>query len=201
MSVPFKRASIPIVCVVLVLMSLLFSACSSAAQGTIAPTLPAPTLSAPTVSASSTPDWFRIPMTDVTTGKTFTINDFAGKVILLETMAEWCPNCRAQENEVLHARQQLGNPSDLVSISLDVDFHEDAPSLQAYAKQYSYDWHFAIAPLEVMRALGNLYSAEYLNPPLAPMLIIDRQGKVYGLPYGIKSAESLKNTIAPYLAQ
>ena len=50
-----------------------------------------------------------------------------------------------------------------------------------------------------MRALGNLYSAEYLNPPISPMLLIDRQGKVYGLPYGMKSAEALQTTIAPYL--
>jgi hypothetical protein len=24
---------------------------------------------------------------------TFIMNDFAGKVVLLETMAMWCPNC------------------------------------------------------------------------------------------------------------
>ena len=51
------------------------------------------------------------------------------------------------------------------------------------------------------RALGNLYSAEYLNPPLEPMLIIDRHGDVYGLPYGFKSAEALSNTLEQYLRQ
>ncbi len=56
-----------------------------------------------------------------------------------------------------------------------------------------------MAPLEVTQALGNLYSAEYLNPPLEPMLIIDRQGNVYGLPYGFKSANALANTLAQYL--
>ena len=39
-----------------------------------------------------------------------------------------------------------------------------------------------------------------MNPPLAPMLFIDRQGGVHSLPYGLKKAESLQNTLAPYLA-
>ncbi len=93
----------------------------------------------------------------------------------------------------------LGRPDDLVAISLDVDMKEDSASLKKYVDYFGFDWRFAVAPLEVARALGNLYSAEYLNPPLEPMLIIDRSGNVYGLPYGFKSANALKNTLAPYL--
>jgi thiol-disulfide isomerase/thioredoxin len=186
-------------CLVL-LTALLFSACNSSAP--LVPTV-APTQTA-AASASFTPlppDWFGLKMTDVQTGQSFTVNDFAGKVVLIETMAEWCPNCRVQENEVKKLHALVGNTLDLVSISLDTDLHEDAPSLRAYAKSFGYDWHFCIASLEVMRALGNLYSAEYLNPPLAPMLVIDRKGKAYGLPYGYKSAAALQSTIEPYLAQ
>ena len=129
------------------------------------------------------------------------MDDFAGKVVLIETMAEWCPTCRHQEDQVKKLHALIGNSSDLVSISLDVDSNEDAASLRKYADAFGYDWHFAIAPLEVQRALGNLYSAQYLNPPVAPMLLIDREGKQYGLPYGVKSAEALQKTIAQYLAQ
>ena len=146
------------------------------------------------------PDWFRVEMTDVRTGQPFTMSEFAGKVVLLETMAQWCPTCERQENEVKKLHQMLGNPEDLVSISLDVDLHEDEASLKQYAERLGYDWILAIAPLEVARALGNLYSAQYLNPPASPMLIIDKNGDVFGLPLGLKSAESLKNTIEPYLA-
>ena len=34
-----------------------------------------------------------------------------------------------------------------------------------------------------------------------PMLIIDRIGGVYGLPFGIKSGISIEKTLAQYLAQ
>ncbi len=140
-----------------------------------------------------------MPLTDVRTGQTFTINDFAGKVVLIQTMAEWCSNCAYQQHEVTNMHTLLGRPDDVVSISLDVETKEDAASLKKYVDYFGFDWRFAVAPLEVTRALGNLYSAEYLNPPLEPMLIIDRNGDVYGLPYGFKSADALRNTLAQYL--
>ncbi len=159
-----------------------------------------PTQGEPAAPTSpSIPDWFSYQMTDVRTGQPFTMSEFAGKVVLLETMAQWCPTCELQENEVKKLHELLGNPEDLVSISLDVDLHEDEASLKQYAERLGYDWILAIAPLEVARALGNLYNAQYLNPPASPMLIIDKNGNVFGLPLGLKSAESLKNTIEPYL--
>ncbi len=148
-----------------------------------------------------TPEWFDMDLTDVQTGKIFTMNDYAGKVVLLETMAIWCPNCVVQGNEVRNLHEALGNPDDLISVSLDVDFNEDEASLKEYASSFSFDWHFAVAPLKVARALGNLYTAQYLNPPLSPMLIIDRDGNVHHLEYGIKDAETLQKIVEPYLAK
>ena len=58
-----------------------------------------------------------------------------------------------------------------------------------------------IAPLEVARAIGNLYTAQYLNPPLSPMLIIDHDGNVYHLEYCIKDAETLQKIVEPYLME
>jgi peroxiredoxin len=150
-------------------------------------------------AADSRPEWFGFELTDVQTGETFTMNDFAGKVVLLETMAMWCPNCTEQANEVRNLHNLLGNPEDLVSVSLDVDINEDAASLGDYVRGFGFDWHFAVAPLEVARALGNLYTAQYLNPPLSPMMIIDRNGAVHHLEYGLKKTETLREIITPYL--
>jgi len=180
---------------VMLLASLLLLACGS----TLSPT--SPLTSAGATASATPPDWFTIPMTDVRTGQSFTINDFAGKVVLIESIAQWCPNCLFQQGETRKLRQQLGNPDDLVVISLDVDVHEDAASLKQYTEEFGFDWRFGVAPLEVARAFGNLYSAEYLNPPLDPMLLIDRQGTVYQLPYGLKQSDTLQKSVEPYLAQ
>jgi hypothetical protein len=168
----------------------------------VTPGSPGPSTVVPTTAPSGSadrPEWFGMEMTDVQTGETFTINDFAGKVVLLETIGVWCPTCRRQQDEVLRLHELLGDPADLVSISLDTAMSEDAPLLKEYAETLGYDWHLALAPLLVARALGNLYSAEYLNPPASPMLIVDRDGNVIGLPYGVKTAESLQGVVAPLL--
>ena len=181
--------------VVILLTSLLLSACGPGAPTGL------PAVSGGATATSTTPDWFTIALIDVRTGISFTINDFAGKVVLIESMAEWCINCIFQQGETRKARQSLGNPEDLILISLDVDTQEDEASLKKYAENFSYDWRFAVAPLEVARALGNLYSANYLNPPLEPMLLIDRQGNVHQLPFGVKKADTLQKTLEPYLAK
>ena len=149
--------------------------------------------------ATSIPDWFNVEFTDVSSGETFTIHDFAGKVVLVETMAIWCPTCILQASYMYKLHDLLGKPEDLVSISLDVDLHEDAATLKDYVAQYGFDWRFAVAPLEVDRALGNLYNANYINPPLAPMLLIDRDGNVHQLEFGLKDTETLRKAVEPYL--
>ena len=163
--------------------------------------LPACAPAQPEPTAVTTPEWFDMELTDSQTGEIFTMNDYAGKVVLLETMAMWCPNCIVQANEVRNLHELLGNPEDLISVSLDVDINEDTKSLGEYASGYGFDWHFAVAPLLVARALGNLYAAQYLNPPLSPMLIIDREGNVHHLEYGLKEAETLQKIVEPYLAE
>ena len=145
------------------------------------------------------PAWFSAEMKDVVSGESFTINDFAGKVVLLETMATWCPTCLKQANEVKALKEMLADQDDVVLLSLDVDLNEDEDVLKNYTTQGGFDWRFAVAPLEVQRELGNLYTADLLNPPLAPMLIIDQQGDVFGLPNGLKGAEALYKTLLSHL--
>jgi len=214
----WMRAAIALV------MVLVLSGCDSTTP-TPTPTAPAPSAAAaptaastaPSESAASSaaaedadddgsstaverPEWFGLEMTDVLTGEPFTIDDFEGKVVLLETMAVWCPTCQRQGDEVARLHELLGHTEDLVSVSLDVDMGEDEALLKKYAEKLGYDWRFAVAPLLVARALGNKYSAQYLNPPLSPMLIIDREGNVLGLPFGsVKDAESLQGVVEPLL--
>jgi thiol-disulfide isomerase/thioredoxin len=167
----------------------------------IACLLAAPLLAACT-SVPETPfeNWVDIKMTDVNTGDPFAVSDFSGKVILLGTMAEWCPNCLVQQAYIHKMYAQLGRPEDLILISLDVDAKEDEVSLRKFTEEYGFDWRFAVSPLMVSRALGNLYSVQYLNPPLDPMMIIDRQGNVHHLPYGIKDPDTLQKALEPFLA-
>jgi thiol-disulfide isomerase/thioredoxin len=146
-----------------------------------------------------TPAWFDSQLTNVNTGQTFAINDFKGKVILVETMAIWCPTCLKQQQQVQAYHAMLGENTDLITLSLDIDPNETATDLTGYAKNNQFDWMYAIAPPEVAREIGNLYGAQFLNPPSTPMLIIDRHGSVHPLPFGVKSADDLHKSVEPFL--
>jgi cytochrome oxidase Cu insertion factor (SCO1/SenC/PrrC family) len=158
-----------------------------------------PTAVAP-AGGSGVPGWAGIALTEVTSGETFTIGGFKGRVVLLEAMATWCPTCRQEGNEVKKLHQALGSSDQVVSVSIDVDPNEDAALLAKYASGSSFDWRFAVAPRELGRALADAYGEEWLNPPYAPMLIVDRDGGIHPLPDYLKSADTLQAALAPYLA-
>jgi thiol-disulfide isomerase/thioredoxin len=146
------------------------------------------------------PAWFGTSFKDVRTGASFTINDFKGKVVLVETMAVWCPTCLRQQQEIKALHDLLGMREDLVSLSLDIDPNEDETILAGYTQQNSqFDWLYAIAGPDASREIGNAYGDQFLNPPSAPVLVIDRHGVAHPLPFGLKSAEDLMKQIQPYL--
>jgi thiol-disulfide isomerase/thioredoxin len=143
--------------------------------------------------------WLGTTFTDVITSKTFTISDFKNKVVLIELMAQWCSTCKKQQMEVKSLHEKLGMPADLITVALDIDPNENGADLKTYAAGNAFDWMYAIAPANVSREIGNLYGNLFLNPPSAPMLLVDRKGEVHPLPFGIKSADDLMKAIDLYL--
>jgi cytochrome oxidase Cu insertion factor (SCO1/SenC/PrrC family) len=104
------------------------------------------------------PAWFGASFKDVRTGGAFTINDFKGKVVLVETMAVWCSTCYRQQLEIKALQELLGMREDFVSVSLDIDPNEDESVLAGYAQQNSqFDWHYAITGADITREIGNTY--------------------------------------------
>ena len=88
----------------------------------------------------STPEWFDVPLTDIQTGQSFTINELNGKVVLIETLAMWCSNCLKQQKEVLALHEQLGEREDFVSLGFDVDPNEEEAGLKNYVEKNGFYW-------------------------------------------------------------
>ena len=152
------------------------------------------------VAADTTgPDWYNVDLVDVSTGETFKVNDLQGKVILIETMAVWCPICTQQQQQTRLLHDELGEREDFVSLSLDIDPNESQDILKSHVDRYGFNWLYAVVPPEVSREIGDLYGRQYLNPPAAPMLIIDRQGEAHLLPFGVKGFPQLQEAVMPFL--
>jgi hypothetical protein len=97
--------------------------------------------------------------------------------------------------------EKLGMPDDLVSLSLDIDANEDVETVKSYLASTGFDWLYAVAPADVSREIASLYGDQFLNPPSAPILIIDRHGEVHPLPFGLKSADDLLESVKMYLQE
>jgi thiol-disulfide isomerase/thioredoxin len=130
-------------------------------------------------------------LTDVTTGEPLTIADHAGKVVFVETMAIWCVNCRSQQADALDALEELNDP-DVVYVVLDVEPGESATDLAAYEAEHEWDaFAYAIAPVDVSRALADEFGDLVLNPPATPIMVIGTDGTVTLTEWGHKSTEDL----------
>ena len=147
------------------------------------------------------PAFFSAVLTNVATGETFTLQDLKGKVVLVENMAIWCSTCLRQQKQVKELHGLLEERDDFISLGLDIDPNEDPESLASYISSNGFDWTYAVASGEVARELGQLYGAQLLNPPSAPMFIIDRHGEVHVLPFGVKSASDLQAALEPFLKE
>lgn len=145
------------------------------------------------------PAWYSVSLTNVQSGEAFTINDLKGKVILVETMAVWCSNCKKQQGQVKTLHELLGKRDDFVSLGVDIDPNEDEPTLKSFTESNGFNWTYVVAPADVSREIASLYGSQFLNPPSTPMLIIDRKGVAHPLPFGIKSAEELLQALQPFL--
>ena len=134
--------------------------------------------------------WATAPLTDVATGEPFRIADHAGKVVIIETMAIWCTNCRAQQRDVEAALERL--PADRVTyVVLDTEPSETAGGLAEYRERNSFTGRYAIAGRDVARALAAEFGDQVLNPPLTPMIIIGTDGRVTFTEFGNKSPDEV----------
>ncbi|MHB8136655.1 MAG: peroxiredoxin family protein, partial [Anaerolineaceae bacterium] len=68
-----------------------------------------------TAEAAESPTFFDASLTNVATGESFKISDFAGKVVLVENLAMWCPTCLKQQEQVKLLHNQLVKDSGLIS--------------------------------------------------------------------------------------
>jgi hypothetical protein len=129
-------------------------------------------------------------LTDVRSGEQFTLANLTSEgPILMEPMAVWCTNCRAQMHEVTRAHDD----AHFVSVSLDVDLSETAQDLAAYADREGWDWRFAMASPDLYRLLQDRFGDAATYPPATPLIVIERDGSVRALDFGVgtRSPEQL----------
>ena len=140
-------------------------------------------------------EWLAIELTDVRTGESFTIAEFADTPVLLESFAVWCPICTNQQKQVRTLHEKVGD--EVVSIALNTDPNEDRAKVAAHLERHGFDWRYAVAPPELLRALKEEFGVGILNAPSAPVVLICPDQNVRELlRRGVKRAKFLQEQVA-----
>ena len=134
--------------------------------------------------------WLDIELTDAETGETFTLASLEGEVVAIEPMAIWCSNCKAQQDNVKEAYDQI-ETAGVTYISLGIDPAENPDALATYADRRGYEWTFAQSPVEFSRALSDIFGAQVLSAPSTPLIVLDPAGDVAVQEFGFHGPEKL----------
>jgi thiol-disulfide isomerase/thioredoxin len=134
--------------------------------------------------------WQTMALTNARTGESFTLADFAGKTIFVETMATWCPNCRQQLANVKSAAARA-NPETTVFIAISVETDLPPATLAQYADDNGFDWAFAVATPEMVLALAETFGQTIANPPATPHFLILPDGSHGDLATGFESGDQI----------
>ncbi len=139
--------------------------------------------------------WLGVELTDIRTGDTFTLAQFADKPILLETFAVWCPTCTSQQRQLAALHEEVGDA--VISVTLNTDPNETQSQVVRHLDRHGFDWLFAVSPVELSRSLRDEFGVAVLNPPSAPVILIcPGQTERTLLRRGVKRPDFLQEQIA-----
>lgn len=119
------------------------------------------------ISLSSSSSVFAAKLTD-TGGHSFSIDDYKGKVVLLDFMFSQCPGCKLETPELVKVDQAYGSSIFMVSLSV-WEFETDA-TLAAFKSSYGAGWSFAIDTAGITQ--------NQQITVLPTIIILDKQGSV-----------------------
>lgn len=114
-------------------------------------------------------------------GTTFDLAEQAGKVVLVNFWATWCPPCRA---EMPHLRDEVWQPyrgrDDFVMVS--IARGETAEKVAPFVAEHGYGWQFATDP----EGAG---FAQYADAFIPRNYVIGRDGRIRYQNHGFEPAE------------
>lgn len=144
-------------------------------------------------SQEPSPVWLTTELTDACSGETFTLADFAGTTLFIESMATWCGECYEQLSRVQDAAAQIpaAEREEIVLVALSSEVNLPREDLARYAAETGFPMIFAVMSEAMLKAMVDDVGREVAIPPAMPHLIVAPDGTIGELHTGGSSAEEL----------
>lgn len=118
-------------------------------------------------------------------GTELSLNDFSGKVVLVEFWATWCGACQRITPELVNIKNDYSDKDfEIIGISLDEHTGHDEKAVIDFMTKYKINYPVVHGTEEVIKKYGNIE-----NTPSS--FIIDRKGKIYSIYTGLVPKEVL----------
>ena len=124
---------------------------------------------------SSAPEIAALPSFTVTDveGRALTPADLAGRVVLVEFWATWCPPCRGTLAWLAEVKKRYGDRVAVVTLAVE----SDADDVRARAAELGAPMRWALVTPEIARAFGDISAVPTL-------FVFDGKGRAAGALYG-----------------
>ena len=105
-------------------------------------------------------------------GGSFKLSDYAGKVVVLDLWATWCPPCRDEIPHLVEVSKEY-RAQGLEVVGLDVDpLQDDAETVRAFAQEFAVNYKIGWAERDLAASLMRG------NGSIPQTLVITRDGRV-----------------------
>lgn len=126
-------------------------------------------------------------------GKTVSLKDYRGKIVLLDFWASWCGPCQISMPGLENIYQQVKNKNVVV---LSLNTWDQKPDFEKWLKEHQSAYHFnfvrdpAEGDHDAIRK-GSIAKRLYAVPGIPTMYVIDPKGRIVGSTLGSGNEEEL----------